>query len=211
MHRLRNWTLALAALAVWATPARPDDSDSMVAEEGAVHAMLLRQKCVRDALKLTADEARKINEHNDRQWKKARELHQFKGDERHRKYEELTRENERFLDQTLEPSERKRLDEISLQVAGLLLATSPRVAERLALTDQQKEELRKHQGEARKELAAVLDSKTKEGREEKLAELRKSSRKRLTDVLTDAQEASWKRMTGAPFEEKFRYDEDEPR
>jgi len=66
MRWLRNWTLTLVALAVWAAPARPDDSDRMVPQEGAVHVMLLRQKSVRDALKLTEDEAKKIHEHNDR-------------------------------------------------------------------------------------------------------------------------------------------------
>ena len=121
----------------------------------------------------------------------------------------MSRENERFLDQVLEPSERKRLEEISLQVAGLLLATSPKFASQLGLTDQQKQQLARHQDEARAEMADVLHSKTKEGREEKLHELRKTSRKRLMDVLTDEQEAKWKEMVGAPFEAKFKYDTDE--
>lgn len=208
MRELRNWGLLLAVLAVWSPPARPDDSDRMVPEEGAIHVMLLQQKCVRDELKLTDDEARKIREHNERQWKKAVEIQKLPRDERRRKYEELTRENERFLDEVLEPSERKRLDEISLQVVGLLLATSPKVASRLGLTDQQKQQLKQHQGEARAEIAEVLHSKTKEGREEKIQELRQSSRKRLMEVLTPEQEVKWKEITGAPFEGKFEYDLD---
>jgi Spy/CpxP family protein refolding chaperone len=209
MRELRNGTLALIVLAVCAPPARSDDSDRMVPEEGAIHVMLLRQKCVRDELKLTDDEARKIKEHNDRQWKKAQEIHKLTRDERHSRYEELSQENERFLDQVLEPSERKRLEEISLQVAGLLMATSPKFASQLGLTDQQKQQLARHQDEARAEMADVLHSKTREGREEKLHELRKTSRKRLMDVLTDEQEAKWKEMVGTPFEAKFKYDTDE--
>ena len=87
--------------------------------------MLLRQKCVRDELKLTDDEASKIKEHNDRQWKKAQEIQKLTRDQRHSRYEDLSRENERFLDQVLEPSDDKRLEEISLQVAGLLDGHQP--------------------------------------------------------------------------------------
>jgi Spy/CpxP family protein refolding chaperone len=209
MRTLRNGAVALAVLAIWAPTARSDDSDKMIAEQGAVHVMLLRQKSVRDELKLTDDEARKIHEHNDRQYQRAQEIHKLAPEERNKRYEELERDNERFLEQILEPSERKRLDEISLQVAGLLLATSPKVAARLGLTDQQKQQLKKHQDEARKEMVDVFHSKSKEHRWAKLKELRQTSRKRLLDVLTDQQEATWKQMTGAPFDAKFMYDGEE--
>jgi len=206
MRMLRNLTLALVALAVWAPPARPDDSDKMVPEEGAIHLMLLRQKSVRDALKLNDDEAKQIKGHNDQQWRKAQEIHKLPADERTPKYAELSRDNERFLALVLEPAERKRLDEISLQVAGLLLATSPKVASQLGLTDEQKQRLKRHQQEARSEMADVLNSRTTEGRDAKLHELRGTSRKRLMDVLTDDQKAKWKEMTGVPFTGKFQYD-----
>jgi hypothetical protein len=168
--------------------------------------MLLRQKSVRDALKLTDDEANKIKEHNAQQWKKAQEIHKLPADERDRRYEELSKENERFLVLVLEPSERKRLDEIGLQVVGLLLVTGPRVASQLGLTDEQKEQLKRHQKEARSELAEVLHAKSPEGRDEKIHQLRATCRKRLMDVLTDDQEARWKDITGAPFTGKFQYD-----
>lgn len=210
MHRLRNWSLALAVLTVWTVPARPDDSDErIVPEEGAVHVMLLRQKSVRDALKLTADESRAIHDHNARQWKKAQEIQKLPREERHAKYQTLSRENEAFIEKVLEPSERQRLDEISLQVVGLLLVTEPRFAAKLGLTEEQKSQLKQHREEARKEMADALHSSTKESREEKIAKLRKTSRKRLMDILTDAQEATWKTMLGAPFEGKFMYNPDE--
>ncbi|HWE35272.1 MAG TPA: hypothetical protein VG406_01770 [Isosphaeraceae bacterium] len=209
MRTLRNGVVALAVLAIWAPPARPDDDNRMVPEEGAIHVMLLRQKCVRDELKLTDDEAKTIHEYNDRQFHKAQEIQKLAPEERHKRFEDLSRENERFLEKVLDPAERKRLDEISLQVAGLLLATSPKVADRLGLTDSQKQQLKRHQGEARKEMADALHSKSKEGRQEKLKELRQTSRKRLLDVLTDQQETTWKQITGAPFDAKFLYDVDE--
>lgn len=210
MRKLRNASVALAILALGASSARPQAADDrMVPEEGAIHVMLLRQKCVRDELKLTDDETKKIHEHNDRQHMRAEQIHKLPADQRHARYEELSRENERFLDQVLEPAERKRLDEISLQVAGLLMATSPKVAERLNLTDQQKEQLRRHQAEARREMADALHAKSKGGRQEKMKELRQTSRKHLDDVLTPEQEAKWKEMAGKPFDAKFLYDSDE--
>ena len=44
MRELRNGFLTLIVLAVCTPPARPDDSEKLVPEEGAIHVMLLRQK-----------------------------------------------------------------------------------------------------------------------------------------------------------------------
>jgi hypothetical protein len=206
MPTLRKSTLALVSLMLWSSPARSQDTDPMVAEEGAIHVMLLRQKSVRDALKLTDEESKKIRDHNDRQWKKAKEIHKLPREQREARYEALTRENEQFLDQVLEPAERKRLEEISLQVAGLLMATSPKVAAQLNLSDTQKQELKRHQEEARRDLSRALEARQPDERDRKMEELHKTCRIHLNDVLTDEQEAKWKKMTGEKFEGKFRYD-----
>jgi hypothetical protein len=208
MRTLRNGTLALIALAMWGTPARSDDFVGMVPEEGAIQVMLLRQKCVRDELKLSDNEAQKIKSFNDQQWKKAEEIQRLAPDQRLARYDALTRENELFLSQTLKPQERRRLDEISLQVAGLLMATSPRIASQLGLNQQQIQELIRHQNEARTELNEALRAESKQGREERIKQLSETSHKRLTDVLTDAQEAKWKQLSGEKFEGKFKFDEE---
>ena len=207
MRRLRNWTLAVVTLALCASTARSQQTTSpMVPEEGALHVMLLRQKCIRDELKLTDDEAKAIRTHNNHQYKRAHEIDKMPRDQQDAQYQMLTRENEQFLGRVLEPSQRKRLDEITLQVAGLLMATSPRVAAQLNLTEDQKAHLRRHQQTARHELSQALESRSQEEREKKIHELRKTSRKNLDDVLTDVQEAKWKAMAGEKFEGKFDYD-----
>jgi Spy/CpxP family protein refolding chaperone len=203
MRRLRTWTLALAALAVCVPAARADETERMIPEDGAIQLVLLRQKCVRDSLKLTDDQAARIREHNGRQWKRAQEIHKLPRDQRDAQYEVLSRENDQFLDQVLDASKRKRLDEISLQVAGLLLATSPKIATRLNLSEAQIQQLRRHQDEARRQLDKALDLKDQDEREKKIEEMGKNSRRRLDEVLNDQQEAVWKQLLGEKFEGKF--------
>ena len=206
MRVLRNRFLALIALAVWTTPARPaDDDEKMVPEEGAVQVMLLRQKSVREELKLTDDEARKIDDFTHRQHRKALQADKRDKAERERAYEQLRQENERFLDQTLEPQERKRLQEITLQMAGLLWVTNPDIASKLNLTDEQKQRAKLLQREARREAEELIHTHTGSARQEKFRELRETSRKRLMELLTDDQEVIWKQLTGAPFRGDLHY------
>ena len=210
MRRLRMCGLALAALVVSVSPARAEDKPKMVPEEGAVQIMLLRQQSVRDELKLTADETEKIHVFADRQWKKAQHVHSNMSAAEHRaQYEEMTKENDRFLDQILEPDQRKRFNQITLQVAGLMWVTRPEVASELKLTDDQIQKARGLQQEARKEMHDLIHSTTAEGRQEKLKELRMTSRKRLMELLTPEQESKWKEMAGAPFHGEFRFHDHE--
>jgi len=213
MRDFRSWTLALAALTLWGTPARPAEDEKLVPEEGAVQIMLLRQKSVQDELKLDADETRKIHDFTAQQWKKLGEFDNLGSDQRHQKFAELTRENDRFIDQVLEPPQRKRLHEITLQMAGLLWLSRPEVASELKLTDEQKEKVKRIQRRARREAEELVHAQSPQQREAKVRELRVTSRKRLFDVLTDEQEAKWEAMTGKPFHGPIhfdRYDEDAP-
>src|SRR3954471_16769033 len=45
MHNFGRWTLTMAVLVLWATPARPAE-EKMVPGEGAIEVMMLRQKSV---------------------------------------------------------------------------------------------------------------------------------------------------------------------
>jgi len=208
MRDFRSWTLALAALVAWGVPARAADEKSKpVPEGGAVQIILLRHQSVRDALKLTADETRKIDDFTEQQWKKAQRAEDLGPQESEREFARLTRENDRFLDQVLEPDQHKRLDEITIQVAGLLWVTRTEVASKLGLTEEQKTKAARYQKEARAEMEELLHSTTRQDRHAKLRELRSTSRKRLMDLLTDDQETKWKEMAGEPFRGELRFDE----
>jgi Spy/CpxP family protein refolding chaperone len=211
MRNFRMWALAVTAVTLWVTPARPEDKDEKkwVPEEGAVQIMLLRQQSVRDDLKLTADEAKKIQDFTLQQWEKARSFEGLSPAERRQKFAELSKENERFLDEVLEPAERQRLNQITLQVAGLLWVTRPEVASELKLTRDQKAKALWFQRKARREMQDLIYSNTREDKNESLRELRKTCRHRLMDVLTDEQEEKWQKMAGAPFHGRLHFELDE--
>src|SRR5207302_1101125 len=99
--------------------------------------MLLRQASVRDDLKLSHDEAQKINSFAKEQWEKAKAASKLAEPERDRKFAEMSKENDRFLDKTLTKEQRKRLQEIELQYAGLMCLSRPEIAKKLKLTDEQ--------------------------------------------------------------------------
>ncbi|HEV3022758.1 MAG TPA: hypothetical protein VGX76_09825 [Pirellulales bacterium] len=207
MRRFFEMALALTVLVPWASAGRSaDENVKLVPEEGAVEVMLLRQPSVQKELKLTDDEAEKILAHANKQWKAAHEASKLDATARDKKFAEMTKENEQFLNATLETEQRKRLDQITLQVAGLLCVTRPHVASKLALTDEQKQRATQFQKEARAEMEALIHTENDETKQEKLLELRQTSRKRLLDLLTDKQEATWKELTGAPFKGEILFD-----
>lgn len=203
MRTVLNQAFAVTMLAAWSTPifAAP----KMVPEEGAVQIILLRQADVHKDLKLTPAEIKKIDDFADKQWAKAQEIGREGEPERDREFAEMTKENERFIDGVLTKPQRQRLDEITLQVAGLLWVTRPGVASKLELTDEQKQKAAQLQKTARQETEELLHATKDEQKEEKLSELRRTSRERLMTLLTDAQEAKWRQMTGQPFRGEIRF------
>jgi len=204
MSHFGRWAMALVIAAAWVTPARPAD-EKMVPGEGAIEVMLLRQKSVQADLKLTSDEAKKIHAFTTHQHKKAEAIHEGSEGAREAKYQELARENENFIAEVLEPAQIKRLHQIMLQKAGLLMVTQPKVAAALGLTQEQKAKALELQQETHKEWVELHHATSKEDRPAKMHEHQTNSRKRLMAILTDEQEARYKEMSGAPFEGKIEY------
>lgn len=204
-----KWMLTLVATCACSLPAwAADEKTKPVPEQGGLELVLLRHKAVRDDLKLTHREARKIHEFTERQWKKAQAVEELADEkERDRRYEEMTREDERFLQEVLSGEQRKRLDQITLQVAGLLWIKRPEVAAKLKLTDEQKKKAAQYQEEARKEMEELLHSTTRRDRQAELRKLHEASKKRLLELLTDEQETKLHEMMGEPFRGELRFDE----
>ena len=190
-------SVALTILAVCVSQAI--SAERMVPEEGAIEVMLLRQQSVQRELKLTPDEVEKVHKHCAQQWEKAQKVSALAEAERDKQFTELTRENHRFVEQTLTKEQARRLDQISLQVAGLLCVTRPEIAAKLKLTDEQKKKAHEMQKVARLEAEELIHSTKKEQKREKLRELRVTSQKRIADLLTDEQERTWKDLTGEHF------------
>src|SRR5258708_5506644 len=195
MHTLSKFALGLSLVAAWGTlasapPLRP------LPREGALEVVMLRQQSVQKELKLNEEAVDKIHKHCAQQWEKARKIADLSEPERDKKFTELTKENDQFVEKTLNKDQRKRLHEIMLQTAGLLCLSDKEVAAKLNLTEDQKKKLPGLQMEARKETEELIHDVTKEQKRAKLKEIRMTSEKRVKELLTDAQEAKWMEMTG---------------
>src|SRR5271156_5598629 len=118
MRKLAGWAFAIAFLGLTTASLRADDK--LVPEDGALEVMLLRQHAVREELKLSHSESAKIDSHAKKQYEKAQNISKLPEAERDKKFEELTMENHRFIDKTITKDQRKRLQEIELQVGGLM-------------------------------------------------------------------------------------------
>jgi hypothetical protein len=172
----------------------------MIAESGAMEILLLRQPAVQKELKIADADTKKVHEFASGQWKKAREIHKLPAKDQDAKYDELTRENNTFLSGLLNARQRTRLDQIAMQVAGLLWAGRPEVAAALKLTDEQKKALHELHKQAHKEMQAIhSETKPLDAKHEELKKLHETNSKRLLDLLTAEQKAKWTELAGAPF------------
>jgi hypothetical protein len=205
MLRMIGSTVALTLIVCWAASAQA--ADKLVPEEGATEVMLLLQPAVCEDLKLSEDERDKIHKFASAQWKKAQELSKLDEKARDREFAEMTKQNERFIAETLTDQQQKRLDEILLQVAGLLWVTRPEIAQKLDLSAEQKQRAAQFQKEARQEMEELIHSTSDAEKEEELAELRQTSRQRLQTLLTDKQKSKWKEMSGEPLKGKLYFAE----
>ena len=212
MRACRKWTLAVAAFFVCGLPARAaEQKPKPIPEQGAIELVLLRHKAVRDDLKLTRPEARRIHEFTEQQWKKEQEVEKIADEkERESRFDEMTREDERFLQENLTPEQKKRLDQITLQVAGLLWITRPEVADALKLTDEQKLKIVDLQKAARKEMEELLYSETRRDRQAELRKHQEACKLRVLELLTDEQEAKYNELIGEPFRGELKFDEADP-
>ena len=117
----------------------------------------------------------------------------------------MARENYQFLEKNLSKTQHERLQQIALQVAGLVYVTRHDIAEKLKLTAEQKQKAKQLQGEARTEFAKLLDAKDSKDRHKEIVALWDVNHGRLEQLLTDSQEATWKTMTGPEFKGEFEY------
>lgn len=199
MYMYRKSLLALAMVAAWAAAARPADDEKIIAREDAIEVMLVRQKSVQEDLKTTEAQNRKIHAFADKQWKKVQGMKGKSEAERDQAFEQMAKANQDFLKNTLTPEQCKRLNQIAMQMAGLLWVMRTDVAAELNLSDEQKQKIRELHREAHKEAQEAFRSNNGAIEAEKFREMRQNNRRRLMSVLTADQKTKWKEMAGQPF------------
>jgi Spy/CpxP family protein refolding chaperone len=194
--RTLKWALVLAFPAALVAAQQPEP----LAPEGTtIQLILLRQKSVQQELKLTPEVIKKIIEFTNKEYEAAQKAEKLSEKEREQKFQELEKANEKFLADNLTAPQRKRLEQVTMQVTGLQQLTRPEVIKALSITEEQQQKFKEMQKEARKELEEIIGAKNREGRNEKLAKLRAEIDKKVLAVLTDKQKEIAKELVGEPF------------
>lgn len=186
-------------------PAFSAEHRFMVPEADTLELILLRQKSVRDELKINDEVAEHIKKYATQQWKKAEEVGSLSEKDQEMKFSEMARENQQFLMKNLTKPQRDRLEQIALQVAGLVYVTRMDIADKLKLTADQKQKAHQLQKAARDELEKVIDSKDAKNRHKEIVAMWQINHDRLEKLLTESQKTTWKQMTGPEFKGEFTY------
>lgn len=208
MRTFRHWALVLAVPVLWAGTSWAAEEEAQSVPEGAtVQLILLRQKSVRQDLGLAPEHTSKIFEFTAKQYDAGREAAKLGQDERRKKFEALKQENEQFLKENLTPEQRKRLDQITLQVVGLLWLSRPEIARELNLTDEQRQKAKELREQTRKEARDLFRTSDRQERRAKYAKLHEETHKKLNELLTEDQRAKWKELVGRPFKGPIEYEE----
>jgi hypothetical protein len=207
MRTFMKWAVVLLVPFGFGAPARA--ADEVVPEGTVVKLLLLRQKSVQKELSLDADLVNKITEFTEGQSEAAGKAIKLGEAERKEALQKLAKANDKFLTDTLSEKQSKRLDQITMQFTALTQLTKPEIAKELKLSDDQVKKFKDLQGEARKALADLIESKDRTGKTEKLAKLREETRTKILAALTDEQKTKVREMAGPPFEGEIVFEEQE--
>jgi hypothetical protein len=198
MRTFMKWAVVLLVPAVFGATARP--AEPGVPEGTTVKLLLLRQKSVQKELGLGADVIGKITTFTNAQGEAARKALELGEAQRKEAFEKLAKQNDKFLTDTLNEKQSKRLDQITMQFTALTQLTKPEMAKELKLSDEQVKKFQDMETEARKALVQILEAKERAGKGEKVTKLRDETRTKIMAVLTDEQKAKVREMVGPPFE-----------
>jgi Spy/CpxP family protein refolding chaperone len=188
--------------------AEPPAPEFALPSDTTVKLLLLRQKSVQEELKLTPELCTKVAEFTNKEHEEYQKALKLNAEEREKKFNDLEKEHEKFIADNLSEAQRKRLEQITMQVLGLRFLTRPKAAEVLKLTPEQQKKFKQLHEEARKDLAALMEAKDGGDKNEKLAKLRVEIDKKVEAVLTDAQKEVARAYAGEPFKGKLVIEEE---
>jgi len=179
------------------------------ADRGPALGMLLTNKGVQEELKLSDEQAKKVDAAVREVRQKHREdfekLRDASGSDRAERWGELRQkvdeETREELRGVLQPEQVRRLRQIRMQARGADALASPRLQEALDLTSDQKAKIHEINEDGHEEAREIFRSagEDRAGAMKKLQALHKETLDRAGAVLTDKQKAQWKEMAGEPF------------
>jgi hypothetical protein len=169
-------------------------------------AFLLAQESVQKELKLSEEQVQKVQDLAAKMRESFKEAFALEGDERTKKLQELAKENEKSVADILNAEQAKRLKQIVYQQQGASAFSDAEVAKALALTDDQREEVKKINDDTAAQTRELFSGGglDEEGRK-KLQELRTAASDKIMKLLTDEQRTKWKDLQGEPFKGEIRF------
>ena len=207
MRTFLKWVVVLAVPAIWVAAAWPQEPAHP--EGTTIKLLLLRQKSIHKELDISADVARKIMEFTEQQSEAFGKALDMAEAERKKAVAKLQEQNKKFVADTLNAKQAKRLDQLYLQFTAPYQLTREDVAKKLNLTDDQQKKLKDLYTEYRKELQHILFGKNTQGKAEKYAKLRDETRTQIQSILTEQQQAQARERTGPPFTGELVFEEHE--
>jgi hypothetical protein len=112
---------------------------------------------------------------------------------------ELERGASKQVEELLEPAQRKRLQEISIQQNGPRALRDDDVVAELGLSDEQKSKLDAAEDDNRKAFEKAIEDSGREDWRQRAGELGEEADKRLLGVLTEEQQKKFAEMRGEEF------------
>ena len=205
--------LTVGLVAIAAGPASAQQGRGGFGGGGFGGAMLLTNKGVQKEMKLTDEQAEKVQTFAREFGAKTREEYQgvteLPEGERREKMQELGKTRaaalHKGLAEILKPEQHKRFEQIELQAAGPNAFATPKVVEGLKLTKEQRDSIRQVNEDLRKVMTDAREDfqNDREGAMKQMLEGRKAASEKVMALLTAEQKSSWKEMVGEPFEVKY--------
>ena len=204
MRTFGKLMLGFGALALMAAPAWAQQGRGGFGMGGG--AMLLTNKSVQKELKVTDEQAPKLeafaNETREKNRERFQGLQDATPEERASKMREAQAEMHKGLDGILKPEQVKRFKQVELQVAGARAYAMPQVQEALKLTDDQKSKVREISQEAMEASRSAFSDAgdDRAAAMKKVTEINKEANTKAAALLTEDQKKSWKELVGDPFD-----------
>ena len=120
-----------------------------------------------------------------------------------RRAEQLTQQKQQ-LEEVLMPEQMERLEQLAIQVQGLMALGDPQVQKEIGLSSSQVDQLKKirsdQDGKMREGLRDMWQSGKREDMREKMMEMRKGIESSMLEVLDTNQKEKFESMKGKPFD-----------
>ncbi len=215
-NRFRVAVMAFAVLALCgqsfqrAAAQVPEEQRKQVVEALGPPFILFREK-VLEELKVSDEQKDKLMQHLMEQIMKTGPFLESlaeSGKEREEKLNEhrkIAREKlSAFVKEVLEPGQRNRLRQVTLQQEGSFALGQEEIRKELKITQEQMQKFMAVVADLQKKVEPLIKQAQSGGNPEeirpKVEQLRKDHGKQLEAILTDAQKKQWKELLGPPFE-----------